>query len=906
MRAPILRKVHLDTTGRLEDLVAALYNAFVEDILPGENVYIYAPERRSRNVGIVRDKAVFPATKERGQMTRFFVQLPGNDKSEHLPEIVVDQDHIQRKPKTFTKAAITQFLRYTVDREKYEGAPWMVKQPYADRYGLDTRVPVHLTAEAIAQNRKAEAIARKSRNAIGFSLPSGFVFRNNEIVPRPGHQPSQKEIQSIQDRFPIGPNGQQMPLPRPLANGRPHSGHFGELAFTPPAPPPPKYPIEDLRLEPRRTATQRPPLKDFTKLCPFPDESVLEGKERLKMSSVGLLLEVWNTFQVFGPSFFFVDGFTLDDFLGALYIASDKIQCQLFVELHCAVLQRLVDEDGDVLARALTSVLTAEEKKAEDDDLDENATAENADEVKEDTEMSDASDSQPANHRAAEMAQAHDWVQLVKEGDLLHGGWQVAMVGLLEQLSRGAKYLRPACESVLEQLAPLDWDATRQTAQTRYNQLGINARIQALELATRLVVDTSAFKAKMNEIMSGATGTRKEKTSTQTQRKALLKQLDDLNQQRKLKRPDNIPEADEAAATQGDNDDDEPMKVDDADERYSDERSGTGEDSEDEDASIALNRRKSDRMANLKRKREEEEELDRVEKMQTNRKEADEYLSVLRAIRKVKDDIGRCEEQIAALDDDLRENFCHRTKLLGRDRFINRYHWFERNGMPLEGDKDSSTVYGYANGRLWLQGGDALDRQGIVDLDPEDDKAHRSEFKMTIKERRDLDEGVTQLNGADAWGYYDEPEEITRLISWLKEKGEREKKLKKELSAWHEPIVKSMENLKQHLAEMNKKFEEHEERPQRGVALRKKAAAESSQVRFPCTIWTNSAAEREFGMLLSTGRVAYPSEEEPVVEEEKPVEKAANKKSRKNAVAEVQEAAPPEKRTTRRGTRYAR
>lgn len=566
----------------------------------------------------------------------------------------------------------------------------------------------------------------------------------------------------------------------------------------------------------------------------------------------------------------------------------------MFSELHSAVLQRLVDHDGELLVKSLANVLTAEEHQQEYAQGDDS-----------DSEMKDADDDAPPSHRAAEMAKTYNWIRIVQSGELSNGGWQVAMVGLLEHISRAIKVYRPACNAILEQLAPLDQAATKNVAKARYSQLGINLRLQALQLATRMAVETNTYKNKMNEIMGGATATRKEKTSTQTQRKTLMRQLEELNQQRKLKRPDNVPTTNGATpAEEPKVEADEDLDID--DEPYS-ERSRT-EETEDEDASaMAMNRRKSDRMANLKRKRDEEEEIERVEKLQMDKKEAAEYTKILKEIRRVKDDIARCEEQIAALDDDLRENFCHRTKLIGRDRFINRYHWFERNGMPLEGDKDSSTVYGYANGRLWVQGGDVLDRQGIIDLEPADEKLHRSRFKMSIQERRDLDEGATQLNDANEWGYYDEPEEIVRLLAWLKDKGEREKKLKKELTAWQEPIVRGMENLKRHMIEVKKRVEDGEEqRPQRGLALRKKAAAaaEVSTAKYPCALWTNSTAMNEFGMLLTEGRVEYPSDEEEV-EEEKPPEKPARK--RKAAAEETREAsAVPEKRATRRGTRFAR
>ena len=71
----------------------------------------------------------------------------------------------------------------------------------------------------------------------------------------------------------------------------------------------------------------------------------------IKMESVGLLLETWNTLNVY-CEVFQLDSFTFDDFLEAMQLSSDELDCELFVEIHCAVLKTLVnaekDQDGAV------------------------------------------------------------------------------------------------------------------------------------------------------------------------------------------------------------------------------------------------------------------------------------------------------------------------------------------------------------------------------------------------------------------------------------------------------------------------------------------------------------------------------------------------------------------------------
>ena len=101
-----------------------------------------------------------------------------------------------------------------------------------------------------------------------------------------------------------------------------------------------------------------------------------------------------------------------------------------------------------------------------------------------------------------------------------------------------------------------------------------------------------------------------------------------------------------------------------------------------------------------KRKRDEDaarrEKQREEKKAKTNPKQSKEFTKLLKDIDKLKVEISKREKEIAICDEKLREANCQRTKVLGRDRFWNRYYWFERNGMPVTGLTDGSTgSYGY-------------------------------------------------------------------------------------------------------------------------------------------------------------------------------------------------------------------
>ena len=250
------------------------------------------------------------------------------------------------------------------------------------------------------------------------------------------------------------------------------------------------------------------------------------------------------------------------------------------------------------------------------------------------------------------------------------------------------------------------------------------------------------------------------------------------------------------------------------------------------------------------RKRKLDEERERKEQLAKQPKASKQYERVLKKIEEKKAKITDVEDKISVVDNDLREADCPRTKCLGKDRFCNRYWWFERNAMPYEGLPTSSTAEAhYANGRLWVQGPDELERVGFIDVPDDLKKAYRKEFKMTPAERRKIEEGSTVLPDAHSWGYYDDEESVDKLIEWLDIRGNREVKLQKELVQHRELIVKYMKNRADYLAESAENAEraESEDLPAKRVSTRHKTYVNDPKHR--CLQWRNTTAMKENGHL---------------------------------------------------------
>lgn len=249
----------------------------------------------------------------------------------------------------------------------------------------------------------------------------------------------------------------------------------------------------------------------------------------------------------------------------------------------------------------------------------------------------------------------------------------------------------------------------------------------------------------------------------------------------------------------------------------------------------------------LERKRRQEEERERKEQLAKQPKGSKQYQRVLKKIEEQEAKIASLEEEIAVLDNDLREADCPRTRCLGKDRFCNRYWWFERNAMPYEGLPNSSTADAkYANGRLWVQGPDDMEREGFIDLPEDEKKQYAKRHQITPSERKKKEEGSTSLPDARHWGYYDDPESLDELINWLDTRGVRELKLRKELQLQRDIVAKYMTNRKEYLAKTAERAES-EEAPTKRMSTRTKTYVDDRKHR--CLRWRNTTALSENGHL---------------------------------------------------------
>ena len=452
----------------------------------------------------------------------------------------------------FTKLVLRSFIKKTVTREAWNGAPWLVKPVIAEQHNIDTRIPPHLRYDnKLLERKQAQAQKRQSHgdtNGVPSSLNGSGPVRLPELKPAPKSHKSQKHMnqhhgggaatKGRQGGYGNQESG-QFHLPSP---GNPFEfpislrGQDFPPAFTQPEPPPPppKYPIEDLQLEPRGRV--RPKLKY---MCSDPPVEVEDKTDKILMKSVGPLLETWDTLNVY-CEIFKLDSFTFDDFVQAMLVTSEEVPCQLFDEIHCAVLKILVSAESDG-GKVQIQLPELEEEDEDEEDEEDDSTAPSPEPEPQPTgratrsslakleaerlaaeiaaaekELQDAEDT--PKHRAEEVLEDYDWVEHLRKRNFKDGGWELIMVGLLHQLSKNERH-KAVCDELLQQLVPRDVEPVQETVRQHYASLDVNYRVQALQIICMLTAETKSIRGYMEDCSEQMTSYRKEKIEWQRKRK---------------------------------------------------------------------------------------------------------------------------------------------------------------------------------------------------------------------------------------------------------------------------------------------------------------------------------------------------------------------------------------------------
>ena len=481
-----------------------------------------------------------------------------------------------------------------------------------------------------------------------------------------------------------------------------------------------------------------------------------------------------------------LDSFTLDDYIDALRYQDTDFPCDLMIEIHCSLLKSLVNDSSPESLVVLPTthrsskptkngVVVAEEEEM-DLEIKLEAPSDEGSSYQETTSVDSSATDTPFMYTSLLdiRAQANkssnqswlDWRTRVHTRDFASGGWEYAVIGILDELGDSYRLTTPVVD-ILEQLLPEGEKYTRKSASQNYSSLDPKLKVKCIQLLVQLVCQTPTVREFIEECMSSMTELRKEKVEVQRDRKAKIEELATLEAEL---HPYNTPE-----------------------------ESVNGQDSDVTELDVPVQKRSV--KASLKRKREEQEEL--AATMKRNK----EYAKKAKVVETKKKEIKDCEERVVNYDLELREKDCLRLRLLGKDRFFNRYWVLEGNGISASVFRGDGAPFSSA--RLWVQGPSVEDatyylggagvdldeipygRVSAVDTSVVNEESILRERILLRKER---EEGQSVLYDECQWGYYNDVEGVEGLLAWLNPKGTREAKLRLAISSRKESMYKLMES----------------------------------------------------------------------------------------------------------------
>lgn len=775
LREHILRFLQFNRITRLDLLIDRVYLEFKHEYFPGEMVYLKT-KLSSTALDNKRRAVVLEKVQIGGDVpvTRYLVRRL----QDNVPTQVTSEN-ILRDRNQFTKWLIKTFIKLTVSRSSRVGAPWVVKDFYAKKYRIPQTYPEDLLQYADDYHDPA-AVKKKLLKKSKDPVEQVQVQVTSRKLPKPA-------------------------IDEPL--------------------------IEDLALDPM--AVPRPRGKRY-------DLFSIDLSESLR---------IWSFINIFHRALH-LDAITFDDFLIALRWNLEQFKeygnCELLDELFCAMLGAIIlnedrknkglmvtipevakpedeaasgdengddhgedhgddetepngvengskkskpklngtttvaddddeeddhgeDDDGDDSIEIEREVVDIHSGSSEEEEEDEEEEGEDDDEEEEEdvtevmrpnsrkrgrttsvsprkggarvvpstsatptpapgtnTNNDDDDDEDETDHYAFKvMNHRSQWFDRIHRRQFRDGLWQCGVIGVLSEVKDVPQYA-DLCSEVFHKLAPKSEGVPtpNKVLERWYRDVDPGLRVRILSLMVDLLCTGQVVRARLEYCSEEGTVLRRQRIENIREYKALVEQASRLWDQTttKVARPDRFGMFSTTLT-------DEERQLADTDKEYAE-----------------LLQQRTDTFTKIRQ---------------------------LRAVKR------SLEKRILELD-------CQRAEILGKDRFYNRYWWFENSAITADHEEnddkddvaqdDDLLEETYLMGTLWVQGPSNGDVQN-----------HGQRLAQIKGESHDGD-----LIDGTHWEYYDEPQDIDALLQWLNIRGIREHQLHKELALNAEQLRAAM------------------------------------------------------------------------------------------------------------------
>ncbi|TKY90357.1 hypothetical protein EX895_000355 [Sporisorium graminicola] len=720
---------------------------------------------------------------------------------------VTSSAKLSRDRLAFSKTILRKYLRDCITRAANIGAEWRVKEWLALKYGI----PLEPTDE-ISQINEALKDAKLSKRK-KYLLTDGED--SSTSTSKKARSDGKKLSASAQRK---ADEAEKAAIEKAKEEERLRKKNL-------------KYPIEDLELDPitkRELMFKMPGELDRRKERPLP----ARGDHALPVPS--------ELFEVFLGTYFFLiskgkplslSSFTMDEYEQALQHKFSDPSCTLINEIHRTLINLIVRDGGSSLVTSASALAASLDAAASapasvNGDADDDAASEAASDVDElettpngvhangngnGTTAAANNNNNAESEAIASLLEAarelsKGWEKLTIRPDNRRERWENSLIGLIA--ARATPDVLPRMIGILSHLTAVEhaqgyidgkFEADLyDTPVQRYPLLSLADKLQIIDFLCMLAVETKPVKAFYDDCEAQLTELRKEKIEVSRAKKDLATKWEEFEGNKKDEEKDGEAEGEEGDEEEGEDDGEEEEEEEEEDELASDsDTRSTREDSSFSDSGRVRGGGGS-RQEILRQKaleKQAQEAARRVEEAkarEAHKAKLAENKILTAQRKKLEDEENRLMKKDETIDREFRRLIlASRMVPIGRDRFGDKYWWFDGVGSCSLVTGPGSEKHTYQTGRLFIQGA-TEDEVSLLIPDPPSTPIKASPYAhlfhqpitaslVTTRKAAELggDEG-TLLPGE--WASYSEPERIEQLFAWLRPKGHREHQLKQQLA----------------------------------------------------------------------------------------------------------------------------
>ncbi|KAF9437302.1 hypothetical protein BGZ76_001308 [Entomortierella beljakovae] len=715
-------------------------------------------------------------------------------------ERIVDCSLMSRDRLAFNKNILRKYIRECSTKENYIGAPWLIKPSLAKKYGIETKLPEDLQA---------------ARDTAFSKLKK----RKGPADPAPELAASKKAKKEAADKAKDDKQPESAPTP--------------EVKVI-------KYPIEDLDLD---LNIVKEMIKDD--ISERPQAQIDDTVPQDLFESLVMAWQFLNSFST--P--LKLSPFGMKEFVDSLNHKDAQHPSTMVAEYHSTLMNVIIQDRLNGIAKPVLLAGSSMSAAPTREDRENSIMTDDDDSILDDADgdMSVGGQDEYVERRRLPHRPINERVVVVGEGwdkrlvPPMREGWEATLVGLINEL--GSFEAIPNVDRILNHLVPNE-TSLREDVELLFSSLPYEDKASILIFLVESAASTSTIRHYMEDCRQELKNLRLLKFELNKERRQLQADWTEFDRQESIENKNAAVEKAEleyqqrsAAATP------EPSpSVNDVDSESELSRSESRQEKlrrQQLERELVENRRNQDlmrqRALSKARSVEQKARLD-ARKRLTDKESA----------------LNRKEEQV---DRDVRRFAIARVRPLGKDRFYNRYWYFDGITMNHGTDRvyvqtpsflDLETIRSRSDKEKILKRNKTedphgefsqliksheievaqgmatelaarekklqLEKERALDTDDEDEKIEPSDLGLangdtkhtlnSVITQLQLDETASVEHTPAQWSYYSEPEQVANLLKWLNPKGVRESALLTSLNSHYDLIVGGMQRRQQDLLQL--------------------------------------------------------------------------------------------------------